>query len=94
MTTILLIDDYFVEIDSYNHTLKKKCIRKDKETGEKKPGEKTIGYYRSVQECLEAIVRLIPLDENNNTTITLREYAEAAEYAFKRVEEWRNKHGK
>lgn len=90
MTKIEVINDYFIEVDNYNHTLKKKCVREDKKTGEKKPGENTIGYYRSVQECLEAIVRLIPLDENNNTTITLREYAEAAEWAFKRVEAWRN----
>ncbi len=94
MTTILLIDDYFVEVDSYNHTLKKKCMRTDKETGEKKQGEKIIGYYKNLIDCLEALVRLIPLDENNNTTITLREYAQSAERAFKRVEEWRNKNGK
>ena len=32
---------------------------------------------------------LIPLDENDGAVISLLEYAEAAEKAFKRVEEWR-----
>ena len=36
MTTILLIDNYFVEVDTYNHTLKKKYMGEDKKTGEKK----------------------------------------------------------
>ena len=41
MTTILLIDDYFVEVDAYNHTLKKKYMGKDKKTGDKKEMEKS-----------------------------------------------------
>lgn len=51
--------------------------------------EKIIGHYKNVQDCLERIVRLIPLDENDGAVISLREYAEVAEKAFKRVEEWR-----
>lgn len=89
MTKIELIDDYFIEVDAYNHTLKKKYIGKDKKTGEEKEAEKIIGYYRNVPDCIESLVRNLALDETNNTTITLREYAEAAEYAFRRVEAWR-----
>ena len=87
--TIELINDYFIEVDELNHTLKKRYMGTDKKTGEKKPAEKVIGYYKNVQDCLERIVRLIPLDENDGAVISLREYAEAAEKAFKRVEEWR-----
>lgn len=89
MTIVELINDYFIEIDTYNHTLKKRYIGKDKKTEEEKECEKTIGYYRDIQECVEALVRVIPLDENNDATISLREYAESAEKAFKKVEEWR-----
>ena len=93
--TIELINDYFIEVDELNHTLKKRYMGTDKKTGEKKPAEKVIGYYKNVQDCLERIVRLIPLDENDGAVISMREYAEAAEKAFKRVEEWRNeKYGK
>ena len=87
--TIELINDYFIEVDELNHTLKKRYMGTDKKTGEKKPAEKTIGHYNNVQDCLERIVRLIPLDENDGAVISLREYAESAETAFKRVEEWR-----
>lgn len=87
--TIELINDYFIEVDELNHTLKKRYMGTDKKTGEKKPAEKIIGYYKNVQDCLERIVRLIPLDENDGAVISMREYAEAAEKAFKRVDEWR-----
>ena len=87
--TIELINDYFIEVDELNHTLKKRYVGTDKKTGEKKPAEKTIGYYKTPQDCLERIVRLIPLDENDGAVISMREYAEQAEKAFKRVEEWR-----
>lgn len=82
-----LIEGYFVEIDSLNHTLKKRYIGKNKNTGEDKQSEKIIGYYKNLPDCIERLVRLIPIDENDNTAITLSEYAEASERAFKRVEE-------
>ena len=81
--------EYFIEQDELNCTLKKRYMKTDKKTGEKKPAEKTIGYYKNVQDCVERIVRLIPLDENDGAVISIREYAEQAEKAFKRVEEWR-----
>ena len=88
VVTIELTAGYFVEQDELNCTLKKRYMGTDKKTGEKKPAEKTIGYYKTVQDCVERIVRLIPLDENDGAVISLREYAEAAEKAFKIVEEW------
>ena len=82
-------EGYFIEQDELNCTLKKRYMGPDKKTGEQKPAVKTIGYYKTVQDCLERIVRLIPLDENEGTLISMRAYAEQAEKAFKRVEEWR-----
>mgnify|MGYP003303845309 CR=1 FL=1 len=89
VVTIELTAGYFVEQDELNCTLKKRYMGTDKKTGEKKPAVKTIGYYKTVQDCLERLVRLICLDENEGVVIYLREYAEAAEKAFKRVEKWR-----
>ena len=88
VTTIELLDDYFIEVDELNHTLKKRYMGKTKE-GEEKLSEKIIGYYKTTQDCVERIVRLIPLDENDGEVISMREYAKMAEKAFKRVEEWR-----
>lgn len=95
VVTIELTAGYFVEQDELNCTLKKRYMGTDKKTGEKKPAVKTIGYYKTVQDCVERLVRLICIDENEGAVISLREYAEAAEKAFKRVEEWRKeKYGK
>ena len=91
MTTIELLDDYFIEIDEYNHTLKKRYIGEEKKTGKKVQKEKIIGYYRDVIGCVERCLRLICLEETNGAVISMREYAEASERAFKRVEEWRIK---
>ena len=88
---IELIEDYFIEVDELNHTLKKRYMATDKKTGEKKPAEKIIGYYKNTQDCVERFVRLVCLNEIQGTVISLREYAEQAEKAFKKVEEWRNK---
>ena len=88
---IELIDDYFIEVDELNHTLKKRYMATDKKTGEKKPAEKIIGYYKNTQDCVERFVRLVCLNEIQGTVISLREYAEQAEKAFKKVEDWRNK---
>lgn len=86
---IELIDDYFIEVDELNHTLKKRYMATDQKTGKKKPAEKIIGYYKNPIDCVERLVRLICLDECDGRVISMREYAEQAEKAFKRVEEWR-----
>ena len=88
--TIELINDYFIEVDELNHTLKQRYTGKDKD-GNPKEVERTIGYFPNVKACVERIVRLIPLDENDGAVISLREYAELAEKAFKKVSDWKGK---
>ena len=83
--TIELINGYFIDVDELNHTLKQKYIGKDKKTGEKKEMEKVIGYFPNVKSCVERLVRLIPICENDGAVISLREYAELAENAFEKV---------
>ena len=83
---IELLDDYFIDVDELNHTLKKRYVGEDKK-GNKKDAEKTIGYFPDTKACVERIVRLIPLDENDGAVISLREYAEMAENAFQKVKE-------
>ena len=89
--TIELLEGYFVEADELNHTLKHRKAVEDKETGEEKEFERIIGYFPNVQACLERVVRLISLDENDGTVISLREYAKSAEKAFNKVREWKEK---
>lgn len=89
--TIELLEGYFVEVDELNHTLKHKKTVLDKKTGEKKEVERIIGYFPNVQACLERVVRLISLDENDGAVISLLEYAKSAEKAFNKVREWKEK---
>lgn len=83
---IELLDDYFIDVDELNHTLKKRYVGEDKK-GNKKDAEKIIGYFPDTKACVERIVRLIPLDENDGAVISLREYAEMAEKALQKVKE-------
>ena len=41
---IELLDDYFIDVDELNHTLKKRYVGEDKK-GNKKDAEKIIGYF-------------------------------------------------
>lgn len=83
--TVELIDDYFVEVDELNHTLKQRFEGKTKE-GEPKASERIIGYFPNLISCVERVVKLICLAENDNRVISMREYAERSELAFKRVQ--------
>ena len=88
--TIELINDYYIEVDELNHTLKQRYTGEDKEGNKKEGCERTIGFFPNVQAYLERLFRLVALDETDKAVISLREYAECAEKAFKRIEEWRN----
>lgn len=87
---IELINDYYIEVDELNHTLKQRYIGKDKD-GNKKDAERIIGYFPDVQACVERLFRLVVLDETDKTVISLKEYAESAERAFLKIKEWRIK---
>ena len=84
--TVELLEGFFIEVDELNHTLRQKGV-KEQEDGTKKEVIKTIGYFSNVKACVERALRLICLGKNEDAVISLREYAERAESAFKRVEE-------
>ena len=86
---IELINDYYIEVDELNHTLKQRYIGEDKD-GNPKDSERTIGYFPDVQACVERLFMLAVLDETDNEVISIKEYAECAEKAFRRIKEWRN----
>lgn len=86
---IELINDYYIEVDELNHTLKQRYVGEDKD-GNPKDSERTIGYFPDVQACVERLFRFVALDETDKTVISIKEYAECAENAFRRIKEWRN----
>lgn len=79
-----LMNDYFVEIDEYNHTLKKRYMGKDKK-GKEQEYEKVIGYFNNLKQCVERMTRFLALEELDGNVVTIQEYAEAAENAFEAV---------
>lgn len=87
MTKIELLNDYFIEVDEMNHTLKKRYIGTDTKTGQKVPKEKIIGYYGNIIDCVERLTRLICIEEMQGEVICMRQYAEASERAFNKVKE-------
>ncbi|MBP3543475.1 MAG: hypothetical protein J6J86_04550 [Lachnospiraceae bacterium] len=87
-----IVNGYFVEADELNFTLKHRGTGTDKD-GNAKETERVVGYFSNIQACLEKVVRLIPMAENDGEIMTLKRYAEEAEKSFNKVKEWREKHG-
>lgn len=81
-----LFDNYFVEVDELNHTLKQRYIGKDKDKNDKE-AERIIGYFNNMKQCVEKLARLNVLDENDGKHISIKEYAESAENAFLKVKD-------
>lgn len=79
-----LMNNYFVEIDEYNHTLKKRYMGKDK-NGNEQEYEKVIGYFNNIKQCVERMTRFLTLEELDGNVVNIQEYAEAAEKAFQAV---------
>lgn len=70
---IKLDKEYYIEVDSLNHTLKQKYSGETRD-GVKKEAERVIGYYPDVEQCVERY-----LDERQDLVspdkaMTMREY--------------------
>lgn len=65
---IVLLNDWFIEVDEKNYTLKQKCT--NKKTGE--PVEKIHGYYSTLDGVMKAYFKLGAI-EVNDRVVTLQE---------------------
>lgn len=83
---IELINGFYIDADELNYTLKQRYTGKTKD-GEEKEADRIIGYFSSVQGCVERVCKLIPLEENDGAVISMREYAEAIQKAVESVGE-------
>lgn len=81
---IELINGYYIEVDELNHTLKQRYTGKTKD-GQEKEVDRIIGYFSSVQGCVERVCKLIPLEENDGAVISMKQYAEAVQKAVESV---------
>lgn len=70
---IKLDQEFFIEVDSLNHTLKQK-YKGETRDGDKKEAEKVIGYFPDVEQCVERYLderqKLVSPDK----AMTMREY--------------------
>lgn len=86
--TYQIDDTYFIEIDRFNHTLKRKSIIKE---GENK-GKETfydIGYYTSIPAAIKKWVQLkVSSDEDETVNDLLCKHQELIEHIAKLGEEW------
>lgn len=70
---VMLSDGYSVEIDPLNFTLKQK--RKiTGQDGKEKTVEKIVGYYGSLQQCVEKIIQCKQLDDMAGMEIPIDRY--------------------
>ncbi|MCI8632488.1 MAG: hypothetical protein HFE64_03265 [Lachnospiraceae bacterium] len=70
---INLDKNFYIGIDEYNHTLHMKFIGKTRE-GEKRQSDKVIGYYGSIDDCLEAYLDARQNHLTVERAVSLREY--------------------
>lgn len=79
-----LMDGYFVEIDPLNYTLKQRYNGKDRD-GNIRDGERFIGAYGNMNQCVESFMALYQLDSMKGQSISFRQYVGMVENANKRA---------
>lgn len=75
---INLNNEYYIEIDEFNHTLKKRYTGKTKD-GVEKETEKVIGYYGNLKSAVEGFIKRNQLDSMAYTSLNMREYVKMVE---------------
>lgn len=75
---IELTDGYYIEIDEYNHTLKRKYVGKDKD-GVDKIQEKVYGFYNKLSGAVEGFIKHNQLAKSPYKVASLREYVKNIE---------------
>ena len=75
MSKIELINDYYIEVDPLNYTLKQRFKGSDK-AGNPKDSERTIGYYGTVTHAVEEMIKHYCKDVTKDFSGDLKRYAE------------------
>jgi hypothetical protein len=75
MTTIKLINGYFVEVDPFNYTLKRKYMVKNKD-GIERECTKLIGYYSKLEHVIARVIELEELYHMDGLELEMREYVD------------------
>ena len=79
---INLINGFYIETDNRNYTLKQKYIGKRKD-GTKKEAVKIISHCGSLEQALEAFLKLYQIDRGARFAVDLMAYASLVEKSNK-----------
>lgn len=69
---------YYIEVDTYNYTLKQKYDGKTKD-GKDKDSVRTCGYFGNVRNAIEKYLKLVQIDLLDDEVLTLQEYVKSIE---------------
>ena len=69
---------YYIEVDTYNYTLKQKYDGKTKD-GQDKDSVRTCGYFGNIRNCISKYLRLVQLDLLCDEALSLQEYVKDIE---------------
>ena len=69
---------YYIEVDTYNYTLKQKYDGKTKD-GQDKDSVRTCGYFGNIRNAIEKYLKLVQIDLFDDEVLTLQEYVKSIE---------------
>lgn len=69
---------YYIEIDTYNYTLKQKYDGKTKD-GQDKDSVRTCGYFGNIRRAIDKYIRLVQLDLLDDEVLSLQELVKSIE---------------
>lgn len=82
MTTIELKSGYYIEVDSFNYTLRQRYIGTTKD-GEGKEAFRTCGYYGNIRQAIDKYIKLTQLDVLSDENVSMSEYVKSIEQSNK-----------
>ena len=69
---------YYIEVDTYNYTLKEKYDGQTKD-GQDKDSVRTCGYFGNIRNAIEKYLKLVQLDLLDEEALSLQEYVKSIE---------------
>ena len=69
---------YYIEVDTYNYTLKQKYDGKTRD-GQDKDSVRTCGYFGNIRNAIEKYLKLVQLDLLDDEVLSLHELVKSIE---------------
>lgn len=70
---IIIDEEFLIDVDELNHTLKQKYKAKGRD-GQEKEAEKVIGYFPDIEQCIERYIDVHQKLLTPDKAVTLRKY--------------------